>query len=120
MFEHLDGMEQLKVRRRGDGSGRRHINGGCNDAVTDLLAKCQSASALAQLAHRFGIGAEEIHAKADRASSFGQFRMVLGNRIRGIVRRLDRARRRGKPLSLQEAARSRRRRQPSVPASACM
>ena len=111
MFERLDTLENLRIRRhqKGDRAGRRCLNGGRNDAVTDLLAECQSASQLAAVAHRFGLSAEEILTKAARAASFGQFRMAIGNRIRGIVRRIDRARRRGRDMPLREAARPSRR-----------
>jgi len=111
MYEHLDAMENLKVRkhRHGADAGRRCLNGGCNDAVTDLLGQCQSPSQLAQIAGRFGLSAEEITCKAQRAVGFGQFRMAIGNRIRGIVRRIDRARRQGRPITVERAARPSRR-----------
>ena len=107
MFERLDVLENLRVRRHreGDRLGRRCLNGGRNDAVTDILAECQSAAQLAAIAHRFGLSAEEILTKASRAASFGQFRMAIGNRIRGIVRRIDRARKRGREMPLREAVR---------------
>ncbi len=73
------------------------------DAITELLAKCQTPSELALLAYNFGCSAEEIHIKAQRASSFGQFRMAVGNRLRGICNRL-----RNRPVrkdTIREAAR---------------
>lgn len=102
MFEELDTMEHLKVRT--EPGGRRVTTGGRNDAITDLLGACQLPSQLAALARRFGLSVGEIRLKAERASGFGQFRMAVGNRIRGIVRRIDRSRRRGRSLSLAEAA----------------
>jgi len=107
MFEHLDRMPNLRVLRQkgGDLRGPRRLEVGCNDAVTDLLGRCQSASELASVCLRFGIPPEEILRKARGAVSFGQFRMAVGNRIRGIVRRMDRARREGREMSLEEAAR---------------
>lgn len=75
-----------------------------NDAVTDLLARCQSASDLGRVAYAFGVAAAEIRGKAKAASGFGQFRVSLGNRIRGIAQRLERAKRRGSPLTIRAAA----------------
>ena len=97
MFSYLDGMANLRVLRLGRniGQARRRVTGGCNDAVTDLLASCQTPSELADMALRFGVPAEEISRRAGRAATFGQFRMAIGNRIRGVVRRLQRAGRQG-------------------------
>lgn len=111
MFEGLDKLENLRIRTHSQGShaGQRCLNGGCNDAVTDLLGQCQSPSRLAEMAERFGLSPEEITVKAHRAAGFGQFRMAIGNRIRGVVRRIERARRHGLRVTVAQAAGASRR-----------
>ena len=101
-FSQLNQLEHLKVCRVS--SEPRCFDVGLNDAITELLAQCQSPAELAMMAHRFGIEADEIYAKASRASGFGQFRMVLGRRVRGVAKRIDKARRSGLKWTLQKAA----------------
>jgi len=85
VFEIIDTYRKLRTPAR----GRNPVaSTSRNDAVSKLLATCQSPSELAKVAYRFGIPAPEIYDKAKSASSYGQFRMIIGNRIRGVVRRL--------------------------------
>ena len=100
-FTSLDRIKRLRPLRR---KGVRRTVCGMNDAVTDLLSRCQSVSDLAKVAYSFGVSAEEIRRKARSASGFGQFRVSIGNRVRGIAQRLERAKRRGVPLTIQAAA----------------
>jgi len=101
-FDHLNAEARLAPRRS---SGRRTVDLGARvDAVTDVFARCETPADLARLACRFGLTREEVLAKAGRATGFGQFRMALGNRIRGICRRLELAQRRGQSMSLRQAA----------------
>jgi len=79
------------------------MHGGRYDGVTDLLAKCNGPTDIALVAHKFGIPKKEIVTKAKKASSFGQFRMVIGNKLRGICSRLENANRKGEKLSLKKA-----------------
>jgi len=101
-FSPLDCLEHLAARRA---DGRRRVDdGGRNDAVGDLLAACQRPSDLAELACRFGLCPAEVRQKALAAASFGQFRMAVGNRLRGICGRTEQAPRRGRAVSLRRAA----------------
>ena len=102
MFAHLNNMPNLKVCHTITG---RKLHGGRNDAVADLLAGCDSPTKIAQMAHKFGVDRADINRKAKNASGFGQFRMAIGNKIRGICTRLDRAQKSGEKLSLKKAAR---------------
>jgi hypothetical protein len=101
-FDHLNADPRLAPRRSG---GQRTVDMGARvDAVTDVFARCETPADLARLGCRFALTREEVLAKAERATGFGQFRMALGNRIRGICRRLELAQRRGREMSLLEAA----------------
>jgi len=102
MFAHLDKLPNLKVVRSKKG---RKLHGGRNDAVTILLADCDSPTKIARMAHRFGMTQADINRKAKTASGFGQFRMAIGNKIRGICTRLENAQKSGDKLSLKKAAR---------------
>ena len=73
--------------------------------MTDLLAGCDSPTKIAQMAHKFGVDRADINQKAENASGFGQFRMAIGNKIRGICTRLEHAQKSGDKLSLKKAAR---------------
>ena len=95
MFSRLDTYKNLQVTAR---SRKTDSIDGRNDAVADLLSQCTYPSELARVAYRFGLTAFEIQMKAERASTFGQFRLAIGNRIRGIVSRLDRENRSGKRI----------------------
>ena len=97
-FSQLDALPHLKHRSAGRPLAGR------NDALTDLLSECYSPSELAVVAVKFGVREEEIHGTAVRSSGFGQFRMVMGNRLRGILIRLERSSRRGESLSILQAA----------------
>ena len=75
----------------------------------DMEARGKASDALVETMKQihvrwFGLTREEVLAKAARATGFGQFRMALGNRIRGICRRLELARRDAREMSLREAA----------------
>ena len=69
-------------------NGGRHTVTSTYDAVSQLLDSCQNASAIAREAHKFGLTWVELLEKGKSASTFGQFRMVVGRRMRGICRRL--------------------------------
>lgn len=78
--------DAFTVRVRKSDNTRRvseHVQGD----VGDRLAKCQTAEEMATYAAKFGIRADEIATRAKSAPNFGQFRMTIGNRIRGIQSR---------------------------------
>ena len=97
MFARLNKRPNLKVCHTAIG---RKLHGGRNDAVSDLLAGCSTPAKIAVIAHKFGISRNDINRNARNASSFGQFRMAIGNRLRGICTRLERAERNGEKLFL--------------------
>lgn len=100
-FAFLNARKNLKVGKV------RRIHAARPDAISDLLAFCRSASQIAAIASAFGLTKKEILGNARRASSFGQFRMVIGNRMRGIAKRVVAARKKGIILSAGKAARMR-------------
>ena len=87
------------------GSKKRHVStGSVNDRIREEMNKCDSASKIAILAQKMGITGEELMTRAKSAPNFGQFSMVIGNRLRGIVTRLAKAKRAGKKLTVVDAA----------------
>jgi len=104
MFARFNRLPNLKVSKSPTG---RKLHGGRNDAITDLLAGCDSPAKIAHVAHKFGMDRADINQKASNASGFGQFRMAIGNKLRGICTRLEHAQRSGKKLSIKKAASNR-------------
>ena len=101
VFAHLNKLPNLRVSKSPTG---RNLHGGRNDAVTDLLAECDSPEKIAMVAHKFGVDRADINLKGKNASGFGQFRMAIGNKLRGICTRLEKSERKGERLSLKKAA----------------
>ena len=101
-FSSLDRLSHLKARHTSNGSHRR-----CparHDLVAQCFAACDKPSQIAQLAQACGLKKAEIFRLAKNASSFGNWSMVLRNRIRGTLRVLANARKHGVKLTPQEAA----------------
>lgn len=86
------------------GKKRRVTSHNRNDQVAAELAKCNSASEVGAFAMRFGLSEREVRTRAKAAPNFGQYRMVIGNRIRGIVNRIRKAKQKGVKLSPAAAA----------------
>lgn len=89
---------------RVDKSGKRKTTVARQDAVSEKLAECTTPEQVVELAGDFGIRADELTERAKRAPNFGQFRMVIGNRIRGVVNRIARAEEKGEKLLVEVAA----------------
>jgi len=85
-------------KRRKVSDANRH------DAVADALAKCNSTLEIAALGVKFGLTEEEVKSRAASAKNFGLYRMTIGNRIRGIVSRIQKAAKKGIKLSQHDAA----------------
>ena len=84
---------------------RRHVtDGNKNDAVADALAKCNSTADVAHLGMKFGLTENEVRTRAKDAKNFGLYRMVIGNRIRGVASRIRKAKKRNQKLTVTEAA----------------
>lgn len=101
-FAHLDELANIQPTIRKDGD--RKVTGGRDDAVRAKLNECTTPAQVADLASAFGISDKEIEYRAKAASNFGQFTMVIGNRMRGIVRRIEDAKAKDKDLSPADAA----------------
>ena len=101
MFAYINKFANLRVHKR---TGGRKLHGGRNDAVTDLLAECETPEKIADMAYKFGMTRPDIKSKAVNAHSFGHFRMMIGHKIRGICTRLEKSSKRGEKLSLKTAA----------------
>jgi len=71
--------------------GSRVASAGRGDRVAEELANCNDVDSLVAFASEF-IPKEDVLAYLAKAPNFGQFRMVLGNRIRGAVNRAERER----------------------------
>jgi hypothetical protein len=84
---------------------RRHVSDHSrNDAVADALSKCNNAAEVGALGMKFGLTENEVRARARSAKNFGLYRMVIGNRIRGITNRIRKAKKKNQKLTLAEAA----------------
>jgi hypothetical protein len=83
-----------------DKKRRRVTKTHVHDKVAEALSKANSVSEIGAIAMKLGITADEIIQRANAAPNFGQFRMVIGNRIRGIARRIQK----DKSLTMKEAA----------------
>jgi hypothetical protein len=74
------------VRMKGDA---RVASNGRGDRVAEELARCVDVDSLVEFATEF-LPAAEVKGYLSRAPNFGQFRMVIGNRIRGTISRAQR------------------------------
>jgi len=84
---------------------RRHVSDkNRNDAVADALAKCNTTAEVATLGMKFGLTENEVRNRAKAAKNFGLYRMVIGNRIRGIASRIQKAKKKNIKLTQEEAA----------------
>jgi len=102
-FESLNKVLPFNVAKKG--STRRHVSDkNKNDAVAEALAKCDSTADVATLGVKFGLSDAEVTARAKTSKNFGLYRMVIGNRIRGIVAKVGKAKADNKKLTLTDAA----------------
>lgn len=90
--------------RVGAKSGKRRTSVSKGDEIATALDKAQTPDAVAALAGKYGITDAEVLERAKKAPNFGQWRMVLGNRIRGIVKRIAEAKAKGNTLTREQAA----------------
>ena len=93
---------QFTIRR--EENGRRLCRNGMNDGVSTLLNDCDTVEEIIQLAGKFGLREEECAHRRDVAPTFQQFRMTIGNRMRGVLSRIRRARNRGEEITIAQAA----------------
>lgn len=75
-----------------------------SDKISEEMAKCQKPSDLAMLASKFGFTDEDINRWAKEAPNFGMFRMRIGNRLRGVMGRIAKAKKKDITLSPKDAA----------------
>lgn len=85
-------------------AGERRLTCSRQDAVSEALNGCNGIDDIAALAKKFGITEEEIKTRLTTAPNFGHFRMVVGNRMRSIANRLEKAQHDGVKLSVTDAA----------------
>lgn len=82
-------------------SKTRRLSAAVEDRTAEELAAAEKPSEMAAIALKVGIRVEEILERADAAPNFGQFRMVLGNRIRGTIARIAEAKKAGAKVDEQ-------------------
>ena len=75
-----------------------------NDAVATELAKCNNAEDVGNFAMKLGISEQEVRTRAKAAKNFGLYRMVIGNRARGIAKKMVAAKNAGVKLTFADAA----------------
>lgn len=103
---NLDSLNRvLPNRTAGKGTKKRRVSDHHrNDGVAAELAKCNTAAEIGNLGMRFGLSEKEVRARARSAPNFGQYRMVIGNRIRGVVGKIRKAKQKNIRLTVAEAA----------------
>lgn len=87
----------MKVRKS---DGQRHIVEHNNGSIGNELSEAANPAEIGAIALAHGIRLDEIMERGKGAPNFGQFRMVLGNRIAAIIRRQES----DKALTLEQAA----------------
>ena len=101
----LAGLDSIVPCRVAKKSGHRVLTSHFrDDAVSRAMNDCNSAAEIGELALKFGLREAEVIDIAKSCSNFGQFRMCLANRFRGAARRMERAKKSGKTLTLEQAA----------------
>jgi len=105
-YAKLNDQPNLKptVYKTGDRAGKRKLTSHRNDEIGEALAACTKPSDFADFAAKAGITDKEIADRAASAPNFGQFRMTLGNRIRGIIGVLEKAQKEDRSLTKAQAA----------------
>lgn len=102
-MKDLNTMDNLAPRVK-KSTGSRRITVSKNDEVSTMLEAAGTPEEVGKLLKSHGVTEEEIFQRAQSAPNFGQFRMVAGNRLRGIVNRLSAASQSGETLSKTDAA----------------
>lgn len=105
-FEALDALENLQVQtyKKGDRAGVRKTGDARNDEIAEHMAKLTKPSELGAFAHEFKVPAERIADLAKKSPNFGQFRMLMGNLVRGVVSRMQKAKDEGLKVSIDDCA----------------
>lgn len=82
----LNALANLIVKVGKDGNRRTldYTTGG----VGEELAACKTPADIGAVAVKHGLTEEEVKERAETASNFGQYRMVIGNRLAAIERRM--------------------------------
>lgn len=85
----LNDMDNLRRKtKKTTGERRRTPNDTVADEVSSQLSAAETPSEMAQIAMEWGLSEDEVVGIATRAPNWGQFRMVVGNRLRGVQQRL--------------------------------
>ena len=82
-FKALNSLFHLRFASKNGSKRRICRNGKRRDPVSRILAKCQSPSEIGTAAVAFGVDSDEVMRRGKTAPNFGQFRMAIGNRMRG-------------------------------------
>jgi len=87
-LKQLDKLENLKTNsyKTGEREGKRKIGKSRGDEVSKTLADLATPSDVAELAIGLGMSKKEIMHRAETAANFGGFRMIIGNRIRAMIK----------------------------------
>jgi len=100
-FKNLDNIPKLLLK---ESKRKRRNNNNLMDAIGIKMAECKLPSEIAELAQKFGVERKEIYRRADKATNSGQFRMIMLNRIRSIIRKLKVAQSLNIKITPQQAA----------------
>ncbi|KKM18772.1 hypothetical protein LCGC14_1662270 [marine sediment metagenome] len=104
-FAKIDKVLPITMKGKGKKKTRRiATEKTVKDTLAESMAECQRPSDLAMLASKFGFTDEDINQWAKEAPNFGMFRMRIGNRLRGVIARIAKAKKRNITLSPKDAA----------------
>ena len=103
-FEKINKMLPITLAGKGKNKTRRiSTDRTISDTLAKQMAECSLPSNIAMLASKFGFTDEDIIRWAKEAPNFGMFRMRVGNRLRGVVTRIAKAKKSGVTLSVKDA-----------------
>jgi len=108
-FSKIDDLLPITTKGKGKEKTRKiATDKTITDKLATQMAECQLPSEIALLASKFGFEDKDIIQWAKDAPNFGMFRMRVGNRARGVMSRLAKAKKEGRTLTVKEAAYAKR------------
>lgn len=108
-FAKIDALLPITLKGKGKEKSRKiATDRTVQDKLATQMAECQLPSEIALLASKFGFEDKDIIQWAKDAPNFGMFRMRVGNRARGVMSRIARAKKAGQTMTVKEAAYAKR------------
>lgn len=96
-LEVLDSVKKITPVVRSD--GKRRVTDHTDDSIGGQLARAETPSAVGRLLVKAGVPEADVIALGKGAPNWGQFRMTVGNRLRGIESRMAKGMTRAEAVS---------------------